>query len=64
MICQRCGKEALAHITSMFNTQIICIDCKEKERQHPLYEKAVAADTAAIRQGDYNFPGIGKPEDL
>lgn len=58
-ICQRCHQETCAIIMSMFNTQEICMDCKDKERQDPRYKDAVAADEAAIRQGNYNFRGIG-----
>jgi len=64
MNCDRCSKEASVHTCSMFNTEDICLECKEKEQKHPLFEKARTAETAAARQGDYNFPGIGKPEDL
>jgi hypothetical protein len=49
---------------SMFNTDLICIPCSRKEESHQDYEKARKADLAEIRKGNYNFPGIGKPEDL
>lgn len=62
--CERCGKEGLATIMSIFNTDLICLECKEKEKQHPKYEEARAAEEAAVKRGDYNFPGIGKPDDL
>ena len=58
--CQRCGKETRATITSMFNTDILCMACKEAEEKDPRYQEARAADEAAIRRGDFNFPGIGK----
>ena len=64
MICGRCGKESRVSIMSMFNSVEICMDCKEKEQQHPKYPDAVAADMEAIRRGNYNFRGIGAPEDL
>jgi hypothetical protein len=57
--CQRCHKQTLATIMSMFNTEEICLDCKEAEQQRPDYADAVAADAAAIRTGDFNFKGIG-----
>jgi hypothetical protein len=44
---------------SMFNTQIICMDCKDKERDDPRYKEARESDEAAIRSGNYNFKGIG-----
>ena len=59
MRCDRCGKETTVHILSMFNLDELCLDCKEQERQHPDYQKAVAADEEAIRAGDLNFKGIG-----
>ena len=43
----------------MFNEDVICMACKEKERQLPDYREAVEADNAAIRRGDRNFKGIG-----
>ena len=49
---------------SMFNTEEICMECKEKERKHPMYETAREADRQAVLSGNYNFKGIGKPDDL
>ena len=51
-------------IMSFFNTQMICMDCSEKEKTHPDYPRAREAEREAMGRGDYNFPGIGKPEDL
>jgi hypothetical protein len=56
--CQRCGKETSITIMSMFNTQTICMDCKDAEEKDPRYNEARAADEAAIRSGNFNFPGI------
>ena len=39
MFCQRCGKETNTHIMSMFNTDDICTECKDKEIEHPHYKK-------------------------
>jgi len=44
---------------SRFNTEIICLDCEEKEKKHPRYEEARQAELDACRRGDFNFPGIG-----
>ena len=33
--CDRCGKPLTARIMSMFNTDVLCLECKEKERMHP-----------------------------
>lgn len=62
--CDRCHQPALATIMSRFNTDTICLPCEKKERAHPDYQKAADAELAAVRRGDYNFPGIGKPADL
>lgn len=48
----------------MFDTAEICLDCKKKEEKHPRYEEAREAEANAVRNGNYNFPGIGKPSDL
>ena len=62
--CERCNKSTGILIISMFNTEEICLKCKQKEKEHPDYKKAVKADEEAIRRGNYNFKGIGKPNDL
>lgn len=46
---------------SYFNTDTICMDCKDTEQRHPDYKRAVAAEHEAVKGGDYNFPGIGLP---
>jgi hypothetical protein len=48
----------------MFNTDVICMDCKDKEKEHPDYDKAHEAEVDQIRSGNYSFQGIGKPADL
>lgn len=62
--CKRCGTKDCILIMSMFNNDMICTDCKEKEKKHHDYEKAEQADIEAIKIGNYNFKGIGKPSDL
>ena len=64
MTCERCGKETNVHTMSRFNTQDICMECVEKEKRHPKYPEAAAAELAETKAGRYNFPGIGKPSDL
>jgi hypothetical protein len=49
---------------SWFTLEIICWSCSQKEQEHPKFAEARAADEAAIARGDYNFPGIGLPDDL
>lgn len=60
MTCDRCAKATPITIMSMFNTETICLDCKKSEEQRPDYAKAREADEAAVRRGDFNFPGIGR----
>jgi hypothetical protein len=61
--CQRCGGPTNGTTTmSMFNEDIICMTCKEKEKQHPEYKRATDAEISAVRAGNYNFKGIGLPK--
>lgn len=62
--CQRCYKESNSSIMSRFNEDLICDDCEEKEREHPEYQKAHDTELAAVKSGNMNFPGVGKPSDL
>lgn len=62
--CERCGKETKSFTMSMFNEEYICMECKEKERQHPDYQRARDAEHEAVKNGNMNFSGIGKPADL
>ncbi|MBR2414780.1 MAG: gamma-glutamylcyclotransferase [Clostridia bacterium] len=58
--CDRChGTLEGGRIMSMYNEQTICMFCKKKEMQRADYRKAVEADHAEIRKGNYNFKGIG-----
>ena len=62
--CHRCGKATSVHTMSRFNTDLICLECEEAEQKHPRYAEAHDAEERAVLQGNYNFPGIGKPFDL
>lgn len=68
--CDRCGQPPIDNTTTMskFNKQVICMPCKEKEQKHPKYRTACDAEEEAIRNGDFNYPGlfdrIGLPEGL
>ena len=58
--CDRCGKLLNGcRIQSMYNHDVLCMDCKDKENQREDYRQAVEADHAEIRRGNYNFAGIG-----
>ena len=62
--CDRCGISTNVTRMSMFNTDILCPECIDLERKHPDFSKAHDADRAEIKKGNYNFQGIGKPQDL
>ncbi len=64
-LCDRCNKPH-GNLTTMsrFNTDVICAVCVGNERQHPEYEKACNTEIAECKKGNYNFEGIGLPEDL
>ena len=62
--CDRCGLPLTSgRIMSMFNTDCICMECKDKERSHPLYEKAQGKEMEEVKRGNYNYKGIGYPEE-
>lgn len=62
--CDRCGEEGTALTGSYFDTSLICPRCEDVEKAHPKYAEAVTVETEAVKNGDYNFPGIGVPEGL
>ncbi len=62
--CQRCKRGTNITSMSMFNTQICCSKCIERERAHPDFPKAREAEQKSIENGDYNYSGIGLPADL
>ena len=58
--CDRCGGSLEGgRIMSMYNTDCICMTCKDKERSRSDYKAAVEADHQQILAGNYNFAGIG-----
>ncbi|MEF9960851.1 MAG: gamma-glutamylcyclotransferase [Niameybacter sp.] len=57
--CDRCGAELKGgRIMSMFNTDCICLKCKEKEQLDPEYNKALEVEREQIQKGNYNYKGI------
>jgi hypothetical protein len=64
MTCDRCGKRTISATMSYFNTETICDECDARERAHPKFEEARRIENEAVRGGDYNFPGVGLPDDL
>jgi hypothetical protein len=59
--CQRCREDAKVTSMSRFNTQMCCMNCLDLEKKHPKYHVAETLEIAAIKQGRYNFQGIGLP---
>ena len=58
--CDRCGGSLKdGRIMSIFNTDCICMSCKEQERKRPDYKLAQQADIEQIKSGNFNFLGIG-----
>ena len=58
--CDRCGKSLDGgRVMSRFNTDCLCMECAEKEKDRPGYKKAVEAEIKEMRKGNYNFKGIG-----
>ena len=63
--CDRCGTSlAQGRIMSMLNTDCICLKCKEKEKQDPLYKKAVETELEEVKKGNYNYEGLKQGKQL
>ena len=62
--CNRCNQETAVTTMSRFNTDMICLECDDKEQEHPDYQRAKDAEQAQVDAGNLNFPGVGKPADL
>ena len=62
--CQRCYEKTNITTGSYFNTQMICMECSEKETNHKDYQKAKDAEGEQVKNGNFNFEGIGLPKDL
>lgn len=57
-VCDRCGEPTYNTTTqSMFNEQVICMKCKDREKKDPEYEAAERADSEALKAGIENFKG-------
>lgn len=58
--CQRCNCNTNGvTIMSMFNTDVICLKCKDAEMKRSDYADTVKADIEQIKKGNFNFGGIG-----
>ena len=63
-ICDRCAGETVCTTGSYFNLEIICTECDDRESAHPRYEEARRIEAAEVARGNYNFPGVGLPQEL
>ena len=43
---------------SMYSTECICLDCKEKEKAREDYKQAAQAELDEVRKGNLNYKGI------
>jgi 7-cyano-7-deazaguanine synthase in queuosine biosynthesis len=64
MKCERCQSETKVHTVSYFNTQAICGRCEKIEQRHPTYPAAKKAEMTQVIKGNYNYEGVGLPNDL
>lgn len=56
--CDRCGKSTNGSTTmSVFNEDVICMNCKKEEKNDPEYGAAVEAEREATMRGDRNYKG-------
>lgn len=56
--CDRCGKPTNGEtIMSLFNEDIICKRCKDKEKKDPNYVLAFKAEMEEIKKGNFNYKG-------
>ena len=64
MKCDRCGKNTNTFMVSFFNEDCLCLNCIEKEKKHPMYKTAIEVERMHVKNKNYNYKGIGLPEDL
>lgn len=63
-VCDRCIKEANPLRMSRFNEEMLCKCCLIEEEKHPKYKTAFDKELYEVQHGNYNYKGIGLPEDL
>jgi hypothetical protein len=57
--CDRCGGSLeKGRIMSMYNSDCLCLNCKEAETKRSDYQEAVEADHDEISKGNFNYKGI------
>ncbi len=60
-ICDRCTKVTASFTMSWFTTEYICMECNDEENDHADIKLAKAVESAHVKAGNYNYPGIGWP---
>ena len=53
--CQRCGIVCGLSSMSFLNTQMCCMDCLNKEKDHPKYKEAKEEELRQVKAGNYNY---------
>lgn len=57
--CDRCGGSLSGgRIMSMYSTECLCLDCKEKEKDRADYQAAAKAELDEVKKGNLNYKGI------
>jgi len=57
-ICDRCGESTDGVTTmSMFNEDVICMTCKQNEKNDPEYGAAAATENEEVQKGNTNYKG-------
>lgn len=61
--CDRCGKDTIVFKMSFFNKDECCRNCILIESMHDNYESARAVERNECQKGNYNYEGVGLPDD-
>lgn len=56
--CDRCGSKLSFRTLSVMNTDIICMECKDKETHHPRYKEAADKEREEVLKGNRNYQGL------
>ena len=56
--CHRCNEASGAYTMSFLNTQMICMECDEKEKEHPRYKEAKDEELRQVQAGNMNYGGL------
>jgi len=56
--CSRCGGAIGPRTMSRMNEDVLCMDCIEREKEHPRYQEASEAELEQVKGGNYNYLGL------